>query len=129
MNGYDAASSIRSIEKNTNTHVPIIGLSGNARNLHIQKALAVGMVIYFFNNNTLIVISLRSFYWSLQDDYITKPYKKDEILKKIEEHCQSKLALNIQANLTSLSNFRKEEINSCTDCGQPNAKRMKIEKD
>jgi len=44
MNGYDATTAIRKQEGSLNRHVPIIGLSGNARCSQIQKALTVGMV-------------------------------------------------------------------------------------
>jgi CheY-like chemotaxis protein len=48
-------------EKNFSmSHIPIIGLSGNAREEHVQAALKVGM-----------------------DEYIVKPYRKADLLAKI----------------------------------------------
>lgn len=41
-------------------HTPIVGLSGNARNEYIQKAIVTGM-----------------------DDYIVKPYQKDDLYSKV----------------------------------------------
>jgi len=48
MNGYEATAAIRRLELKANSgyHVPIIGLSGNARCSQVQRALSVGMVTH-----------------------------------------------------------------------------------
>jgi signal transduction histidine kinase len=63
MNGLDATREIRRYEQQHQLNrVPIVGLSGNARNEQIATALEAGM-----------------------DSYITKPFHKVTILKHIKE--------------------------------------------
>ncbi|MCW3082482.1 response regulator [Segetibacter sp.] len=61
MNGYEATEKIRQIEKATGRHTPIIGLTANAMVGDKEKCLATGM-----------------------DDYVSKPMRKDDIIKAIE---------------------------------------------
>ncbi len=60
MDGEKAAIEIRNIEKQTNTHIPIIALTANAMRGDRQRYLNAGM-----------------------DDYVTKPVKKDVLFKAI----------------------------------------------
>lgn len=61
LDGISAAREIRRLEQEKRLpHVPIIALTGNALETQRQEALGAGM-----------------------DDYVTKPYKKEEILKKM----------------------------------------------
>jgi len=60
MNGLDATQQIRSQDKNKT--VPIIGLSANARQEHIDEAINSGM-----------------------NDYIIKPYNKEILLRSIKK--------------------------------------------
>jgi predicted ATPase/signal transduction histidine kinase/CheY-like chemotaxis protein len=65
MNGIEATKRIRQLEQEGSlkrTHIPIIGVSANAREEFLQKALACGM-----------------------DWYITKPYLKSDIYKAVDE--------------------------------------------
>ena len=62
MDGMTATMAIRKRELSlgNNTHTPIIGLSGNAREIHFKEAAEKGM-----------------------DGYITKPVRKDKLYKVI----------------------------------------------
>ncbi|GEO10470.1 PAS domain-containing hybrid sensor histidine kinase/response regulator [Segetibacter aerophilus] len=61
MNGYEATQKIRQMEKGTGRNTPIIGLTANAMVGDKEKCLAAGM-----------------------DDYVSKPMRKDDIIKAIE---------------------------------------------
>ncbi|MDQ6813699.1 MAG: response regulator [Bacteroidota bacterium] len=61
MNGYEATEKIRNIESCTGRHTPIIGLTANAMVGDKDKCLQAGM-----------------------DDYVSKPMRKDDIVKAIQ---------------------------------------------
>ncbi|MFO7830290.1 MAG: response regulator [Bacteroidales bacterium] len=61
MNGIVTTKKIRSIEKSTNSHTPIIAITANALLGDKEECLAAGM-----------------------DDYISKPFQIDTLIKKIE---------------------------------------------
>lgn len=62
MNGIVTTKKIRSIEKSTNTHTPIIAITANALLGDKEECLAAGM-----------------------DDYISKPFQIDTLITKMEE--------------------------------------------
>ncbi|MFW5721438.1 MAG: response regulator, partial [Bacteroidota bacterium] len=62
MNGIVTTKKIRNIEKSTNTHTPIIAITANALLGDKEECLAAGM-----------------------DDYISKPFQIDTLIKKIEK--------------------------------------------
>ncbi len=66
MDGFKATQKIREIEKSTNTHVPIIAVTANAFPEDKEKCLVAGM-----------------------DDYISKPFQPEELIRKIREHLSS----------------------------------------
>ncbi|MCD4834962.1 MAG: response regulator [Bacteroidales bacterium] len=62
MNGIVATKKIRSIEKSTNTHTPIIAITANALLGDKEECLAAGM-----------------------DDYISKPFQIETLINKMEQ--------------------------------------------
>ena len=68
MGGYEATRMIREQEQQQRMspprRTPIIGVSGNARQQHIEEALHGGV-----------------------DDYLTKPFLEAQIRQVIEHHC------------------------------------------
>ncbi len=62
MNGIVATKKIRSIEKSTNTHTPIIAITANALLGDKEECLAAGM-----------------------DDYISKPFQIETLVNKMEQ--------------------------------------------
>lgn len=60
VNGYEAVSRIREIEKDTNAHIPIIALTGHYLNEDINKVYDCGM-----------------------DDYVKKPINFDKFIEKL----------------------------------------------
>eukprot|EP01114_Cavostelium_apophysatum_P015317 TRINITY_DN4142_c0_g2_i1.p1 TRINITY_DN4142_c0_g2~~TRINITY_DN4142_c0_g2_i1.p1 ORF type:complete len:2014 (-),score=552.22 TRINITY_DN4142_c0_g2_i1:163-6204(-) len=70
MGGLEATRRIRELEKEKKrTKVPIVGLSGNARSAQIDEAMTCGM-----------------------DDYLTKPYHRDDIYKLAHKWTQNRIA-------------------------------------
>ena len=65
MNGIVTTKKIRNIEKSSNTHTPIIAITANALLGDKEECLAAGM-----------------------DDYISKPFQIDTLIKKIEMHLE-----------------------------------------
>jgi len=63
MDGFKATGKIREIEKSTSTHTPIIAVTANAFPEDKEKCFAAGM-----------------------DDYISKPFQPDELIRKIKMH-------------------------------------------
>ncbi|MCI0472642.1 MAG: response regulator [Ignavibacteria bacterium] len=63
MDGLEATSIIREIEKGTGKHIPIIGITAYAVQADRDKCLSVGM-----------------------DDYMSKPFVKEEFYKMIEKY-------------------------------------------
>ena len=63
MNGIVTTKKIRNIEKSSNTHTPIIAITANALLGDKEECLVAGM-----------------------DDYISKPFQIDTLIKKIEQH-------------------------------------------
>ncbi|MBS2097220.1 response regulator [Carboxylicivirga linearis] len=66
MDGFKATQKIREIEKSTGTHTPIIAVTANAFPEDKEKCMAVGM-----------------------DDYISKPFQPEDLIKKIKQHLSS----------------------------------------
>jgi PAS domain S-box-containing protein len=67
MNGIEATFAIRRLEKQQQRNrVPIVALSGNAQAQDKKEALAAGM-----------------------NDYVTKPFKREQIYQKIMDLCQT----------------------------------------
>lgn len=66
MDGFKATQKIREIEKSTGTHTPIIAVTANAFPEDKEKCLSVGM-----------------------DDYISKPFQPEDLIKKIKQHLSS----------------------------------------
>ncbi len=62
MNGIVTTKKIRNIEKSTNTHTPIIAITANALLGDKEECLAAGM-----------------------DDYISKPFQIETLIKKMEQ--------------------------------------------
>jgi len=62
MNGIVTTKKIRSIEKSTNTHTPIIAITANALLGDKEECLAAGM-----------------------DDYISKPFQIETLVKKMDQ--------------------------------------------
>eukprot|EP01103_Thecamoeba_quadrilineata_P015653 TRINITY_DN5010_c0_g4_i1.p1 TRINITY_DN5010_c0_g4~~TRINITY_DN5010_c0_g4_i1.p1 ORF type:complete len:718 (-),score=121.17 TRINITY_DN5010_c0_g4_i1:64-2217(-) len=64
MGGLEAVGRIRALERERGhpVMVPIVGLSGNAREIHINEGLAAGMQMF-----------------------LTKPYQKDQLLKTAQQ--------------------------------------------
>ncbi|HSH52951.1 MAG TPA: response regulator, partial [Bacteroidales bacterium] len=65
MNGIVTTKKIRNIEKSSNTHTPIIAITANALLGDKEECLAAGM-----------------------DDYISKPFQIDALIKKIKQHIE-----------------------------------------
>jgi CheY-like chemotaxis protein len=63
MDGLEATSIIREIEKGTGKHIPIIGITAYAVQADREKCISVGM-----------------------DDYMSKPFVKEEFYKMIEKY-------------------------------------------
>ncbi len=63
MDGFKATEKIRQIEKSTGTHTPVIAVTANAFPEDKEKCLASGM-----------------------DDYISKPFQPEDLIKKIKKH-------------------------------------------
>ena len=63
MNGYEAASEIRKIEKDTGRHTPIVAMTAYAMFGDKEKCIAAGM-----------------------DEYISKPAEPEKIMKMIEKY-------------------------------------------
>ena len=63
MDGFKATRKIREVEKSTNTHTPIIAVTANAFPEDKEKCLASGM-----------------------DDYISKPFQPEDLIRKIKKH-------------------------------------------
>jgi CheY-like chemotaxis protein len=61
MDGLEATSIIREIEKETGGHIPIIGITAYSMKADRDRCLEAGM-----------------------DDYLAKPFSKEEFYKKIE---------------------------------------------
>jgi CheY-like chemotaxis protein len=66
MNGIVTTKKIRSIEKSTNTHTPIIAITANALLGDKEECLAAGM-----------------------DDYISKPFQIETLINKMEQQLDS----------------------------------------
>jgi PAS domain S-box-containing protein len=72
MNGLEATLAIRHIEQQSHREpVPIVALSGNAQEHDKQQAFDAGM-----------------------NDYVTKPFKREQILQKITHFCQRQPVLD-----------------------------------
>jgi len=63
IDGHKATEKIRELESGTEMHTPIIALTANARSGIKETCLSSGM-----------------------DDYLTKPFKFDELIAKVEEY-------------------------------------------
>jgi CheY-like chemotaxis protein len=63
MDGFRATQKIREVEKSTNTHTPVIAVTANAFPEDKEKCLASGM-----------------------DDYISKPFQPEDLIRKIKQH-------------------------------------------
>jgi two-component system, sensor histidine kinase and response regulator len=63
MDGFDATGAIRQLEQTTGSHVPIIALTAHAMKGDLERCLRAGM-----------------------DGYITKPIKREEILRVIGQY-------------------------------------------
>ncbi len=63
MDGFKATRKIREIEKSTSTHTPIIAVTANAFPEDKEKCLSSGM-----------------------DDYISKPFQPEDLIRKIKQH-------------------------------------------
>nr|WP_319401096.1 response regulator [uncultured Carboxylicivirga sp.] len=66
MDGFKATQKIREIEKSTGTHTPIIAVTANAFPEDKEKCMTVGM-----------------------DDYISKPFQPEDLIKKIKQQLSS----------------------------------------
>jgi signal transduction histidine kinase/CheY-like chemotaxis protein len=69
MDGLQATIEIRKIERERGTHIPIVGLSGNALQQHMEEARRAGM-----------------------DRFVTKPFTSSELLAALEVGAHSSLA-------------------------------------
>jgi Signal transduction histidine kinase len=65
MDGLEATRIIRGIERDTGGHIPIVGITAYSMKADRERCLESGM-----------------------DDYLTKPFNKDEFFKKIEVYTQ-----------------------------------------
>jgi two-component system, sensor histidine kinase and response regulator len=66
MNGYEATTAIRDLERKTGAHIPIVALTAHAMTGDQDHCLAAGM-----------------------DDYISKPIHLEELLQKVERFSPS----------------------------------------
>lgn len=64
VDGFEATSAIRKMEEQRGGHVPIIALTAHALAEDRYRCLGSGM-----------------------DDFLTKPFKADDLFKTIERHC------------------------------------------
>jgi CheY-like chemotaxis protein len=85
MDGLKCTKTIREWEKKglLVSHVPVIGVTANARVEQIQALLLAGMVRFTLFFHVLcfgVVLSLCE-----QDDVVSKPFRIPEIVPKIEE--------------------------------------------
>jgi CheY-like chemotaxis protein len=62
INGNSATRRIRELEKESDTHIPILGMTANVRAAQISEMLEAGM-----------------------DDIINKPFRTEEIVAKINQ--------------------------------------------
>lgn len=65
MNGFDATTAIREKEKNSEKHIPVIALTAYAIGGFREECLAHGF-----------------------DDYISKPFRQEELVRAIEKHLE-----------------------------------------
>jgi len=80
MDGLEATKRIRAHEIEVQLErVPIIGLSGNARDFHVTKGIEAGM-----------------------DDYLSKPYGKDELMRVISRVLKSKSQRSSNSSIASI---------------------------
>ena len=82
MNGYEATVRIREIEKETKTHIHIIGFTANTKNEDREKCFRAGM-----------------------DDFISKPVHRNDLVNAIEEVHRKKLSESTSA-ITGADNER-----------------------
>ncbi|HLW06883.1 MAG TPA: response regulator [Marinilabiliaceae bacterium] len=66
MDGFKATQKIRALEQNSNTHIPIIAVTANAFPEDKERCISAGM-----------------------DDYISKPFDPEELIKKIKALLQN----------------------------------------
>jgi CheY-like chemotaxis protein len=62
MDGYEATTAIREVERTTGAHIPIVAMTAHAMTGDRDRCLAAGM-----------------------DDYISKPIHMEELLQKVEQ--------------------------------------------
>jgi signal transduction histidine kinase/DNA-binding response OmpR family regulator len=82
MNGFEASTEIRKMEKNSSHHIPIIALTADAMKVVKERCIAAGM-----------------------DDYLSKPFEPEEFIHKIK-HSLTHYVTNLNEN-----GFNKPENN------------------
>jgi len=90
MDGYEATLRIREIEKETNTHIPIIAMTAHAMKVHRDKCLEVGM-----------------------DHYVSKPIKTDEVFSLLSRIFEGK-EISLQETKT-VTEATPADSNVCYD--------------
>jgi PAS domain S-box-containing protein len=93
MDGYEATRIIRSMTASEKASVPIIGLTAHATDAERIKCMECGM-----------------------NDYLSKPYRAEELLFKITENCSNKkISLSVNTNAVKQTEFTMEETPSIID--------------
>jgi PAS domain S-box-containing protein len=93
MDGYQATRIIRGMSDSKKASVPIIGLTAHATDAERIKCMECGM-----------------------NDYLSKPYRAEELLFKITENCSNKtISLSVNTNAVKQTEFIMEETPSIID--------------
>jgi len=61
MDGYEAVHAIRELERDSDSHTPIIGVTAHAMERDRKRCLEAGM-----------------------DDYLSKPFKRQDLIEKLD---------------------------------------------
>eukprot|EP01114_Cavostelium_apophysatum_P015319 TRINITY_DN4142_c0_g4_i1.p1 TRINITY_DN4142_c0_g4~~TRINITY_DN4142_c0_g4_i1.p1 ORF type:complete len:1401 (-),score=353.88 TRINITY_DN4142_c0_g4_i1:71-4240(-) len=104
MGGLEATRRIRELEKEKKRNrTPIVGLSGNARAAQVEEAIESGM-----------------------DDYLTKPFHRDDIFKMLGKHVGRGAATAVPMSLENFDSGSSDAVVAATITKSPEFSRHHI---